>query len=373
MAVVWERDDATMDGTHALVIGVGDYPWCKDGSSGQVGPGCHLIRQLDSPIWSAHALATWLVEHADDFDRPLQRITLLTEPLDEYPWATPPTEPTFSKVRTAMRAWQASGDEEATMLLYACGHGLEHDGRQLLLCKDVGEEGDVWERVLDVRGTFTRARLNPPKTQLWLLDACRDAAEALRLYDPDGRIALPDGTQSGLAAGVYRDLTMVVGSGLFSQAAGLPGETSLFWQALQQALEWRAWRKIHGKWVLRTTDLVSPINDALEDALGEDSGQRCTAFDGIGQHPVLSSDKPPIVPSTFVCDPAEAQERVLLGLDQLTGEPWREQDEPGRWRVRVPAGTMWLRGREVGGDGTSQREVVTLDPDNPEGVLPWSP
>lgn len=80
----------------------------------------------------------------------------------------------------------------------------------MLLCKDVGKDGQFWKYVVDNNADYYKAYASKATSQLWLIDACRDAAKKLKSYGPNSqtkRSAMPDQLfsdpfSSGAARGV---------------------------------------------------------------------------------------------------------------------------------------------------------------------------
>jgi hypothetical protein len=131
-------DDGTpQPGTHALLIGVGSYPFLKDGSA----PPAERFKlhmnmgQLSSPPKSVEHLGRWFLDDQNGFhnpDRPLRSLEVLCS-------ATPALELTVpggakatiapaqtQAVRQAILDWKtrAGRHEENLGILYFCGHGL---------------------------------------------------------------------------------------------------------------------------------------------------------------------------------------------------------------------------------------------------------
>jgi len=355
--------------THALVVGVGTYPFCGPGAPLQA---ARNVRDLTSPPISAHGFVDWLIDHAGDFDAPLSSITLLADPVPGSAHGTTP--PTFDEVEAAMQAWQNEGREDDVLLLYWCGHGLlDQNQRRLLLCQDVGKNGRFWRHVVDSRADSVQARASRARTQLWLIDACQEAAEHLKLFNPSGLSTLPDIGANLLAQTTGKDIGLVLSSAEFQLARATRSAESNFCQALKEVLTWRAFvQKGAGRWLVRTTDLVSPINDVFA---ARGVKQRCTSRDGVGQHPVLSRSRPPEIPATFACDPSEMQAEVLMSVERIGPAAERTQlaaqqapsAEP--WPLAVPAGMFFLSGQH--GTQGARETPVFINPNVTRGVLPW--
>jgi hypothetical protein len=356
--------------THALVVGIGVYPHC--GPNATV-PEFRAVLDLTSPQVSAHTFARYLINQADTLDAPLASVRLLTDPVDGSAFDAP-TPPTFANIEAAIPAWQAAAGNGDCLILYWCGHGFENsDGRHLLVCSDAGENGYFWKRTLDSTGDFLRAPRSPARTQLWLIDACREDADDVGLVDAQGETTLPDLGNGAFANLSNKDLAAIVSSSAFSTATGDTDEPSDFCKALIQALDWRAFERVGDRWMIRTFDLLTPINEYFEE---RDLKQRAHPRDGIGSHVVWSTANAPGIPAQFQCDPLTVRQRVLLELlsiDEQTLQPTLVDRQPNPslrpWRREVPAGFFRLLGRMEGSE--PQYKNVTVMPRNRVGVLPW--
>ena len=351
--------------THALVIGIGEYPFCGPGATAK---GANKINDLSSPSHSAYAIAKSLIDNADKFHAELGSVTLLAEDLQQHGWT--PTLPTFANVRKAFRAWQANGKHADCLLLYWCGHGFEFDRDQLLVCRDTGKDGDFWDYVVNISADYYTAHTSKPKTQLWCIDACRDAAEDLKIFNPNARTLLPDTNVSSITNSGHKDMTFIQASGAFRKAAGLSRKPSFFSAAFIDCLKWAAWNKVHQQWQVRTSDFVQPINRIFAEREYEGS---CDAQTVIGQHPILSSALGPEIPASFRCDPKTAQPRVKLSLLDIQRMSVSSQSRPSlsAWQLNVTGGLFYLQGQSVDDEDDSKETPIWIQPSSREGILPW--
>ena len=81
MSLVFDRRDQYnyAGGTHALICGISAYPHLV-GGSGDLTPHNYDLPQLKSAARTAHAVYSWLLEHADDLVPPLASCRLLIAP-----------------------------------------------------------------------------------------------------------------------------------------------------------------------------------------------------------------------------------------------------------------------------------------------------
>src|SRR5947199_9944041 len=70
-------DKSSKPGTHAVVIGIGRYPWLVGGKAKPRFAQNDGMAQLTSPPASARAFATWLLETYENPEAPLVSLDLL--------------------------------------------------------------------------------------------------------------------------------------------------------------------------------------------------------------------------------------------------------------------------------------------------------
>src|ERR1700688_4388480 len=73
-------------GTHAIVIGIGTYPFGRDIHDDVA------LNDLKSPIKSAKAIADWLIQHYNNPDRPLASVALIVSDNAPFVYRNPVTE-----------------------------------------------------------------------------------------------------------------------------------------------------------------------------------------------------------------------------------------------------------------------------------------
>src|SRR5690348_1004793 len=121
------HDDASSQPrTHALLIGVGHYPYLPGGGATTTATTLGL-GQLASPPISAVRLAHWLINEFNNAQAPLGSVELLVSPAPGGalpPW--PAEGATLANVRAAYKRWLARCDLNPgnLALFYYCGHGV---------------------------------------------------------------------------------------------------------------------------------------------------------------------------------------------------------------------------------------------------------
>jgi hypothetical protein len=196
MTLLWKQARAG-PATHAFVIGVGAYPWCKPGKGVQ--PELRKVADVPSAADSAKLMCDWLIEHKDELSAPLASLEVLIADAPQtktkpYAWksAGPVKAPTKANVIAAGKAWVKRlklrpGD---TALFYACGHGARRATKPMLLLHDLNQDEDVpWDAYLDLAATASSfQQINDIAAAVFLLDACQEASVNFELAPTKGGV-----------------------------------------------------------------------------------------------------------------------------------------------------------------------------------------
>lgn len=169
-------------GTHAIVIGIGRYPWLVGGKQKPTFAQNDGMSQLTSPPASARAFATWLLNSYENPVQPLASVDLLlSDPTSQRFGAAPNKEviesATLDNVSRAIRDWAArSTTDDDLMVFFFSGHGISAAIQTTLLCEDYGREPLApLSKAID----FTKLRIGldqiPARRQCFFVDACRVA------------------------------------------------------------------------------------------------------------------------------------------------------------------------------------------------------
>jgi hypothetical protein len=341
--------------THALVIGVGEYPHLLGGALIEDEPAAVLrgLGQLTSPVVSAGTLALWLAKHAKRFIRPLGSVELLLSPgtatvPDGVPAGVEPA--TFENIKAAFNEWVDRCDRNVDnrALFFFCGHGIQAEVI-LLLPQDFGADKNApWDTAIDFSTTFTGMNDCKARAQCYFLDACRERPiEALKAVG--GARGRPLKTTQQLRF-TPRDAPVLLSAPQGWQAQGPRNEKSHFTEALIRSLEGLgASRKVGNDWIVRTNSL----GEAVKEVMKRSRTGYCTN-EGASQFStdLLALPGPALVLADVLCEPPEAHAVAELFLarqtvrrirDRLGDDPWELEVEAGVWDVGAtfPAGTAY--------------------------------
>jgi hypothetical protein len=178
--MVIDHREAGKPGTHALIIGISDYPHLQ-GGSGPLAEQSFGLKQLPTAIRSALAFHDWLM-NKPQLPVPLATCRLLLAPLpgerQTIPSNTAPAG-TDDFVRAAS-AWRqdARRSEAEMMVFYFCGHKLQiSSDDDILLCQNFGTPvGPSFRGAISLANIFNAmGQSDGPiaQTQLYFLDGSR--------------------------------------------------------------------------------------------------------------------------------------------------------------------------------------------------------
>ncbi|MGQ4389924.1 caspase family protein [Streptomyces sp. SAS_270] len=311
------------------------------------------MTQLTSPPRSALAFADWLVSGGKGrWVAKLGSVDLLLSwpPGDDLPktLASPPAEATIENIREAFQQWteRCGQHPDNIALLYFCGHGLQGDG-QYLLASDFNRYSPApFTQAFDFDETRLALQQSGPRTQLYVVDACRDSC----LERPGGvpGLAVRDFFMPNACE---NELTIRLPA--FDQAHGDSYEVSRLTRALIGCLEGQAATPDeHGGWEVSTDSIRRGISRLLVEELGENEPTRTVEATGFGDIPLYRLDGPPPAKLTVRCLPPEAAGRTKLAcipqhppdlptIDCGTAQECRsDQHGPSvqEWRVELTSG-----------------------------------
>jgi hypothetical protein len=355
--VVDERESTGGEpGLHALLLGVSSYRHLPGGSAPRRGDTLGL-RQLSSAALSAYRLAEWLRRPAGQLVRPLTTLRLLIAPSEAELAAEPALEEaadgcTLEQVQDAASDWRddASADRDGMTIFYFAGHGIDRSkGDSVLLLEDFADgRGGVLDKAISARNIHngmapSRRRANVARSQLYLLDACRDESPRLRELESTEPSAIwsPErgGSDDRRAPTLY---ATVPGA----SAYGRPGGTTLFAEALVRCLEGAAADLIdvggEEAWRIGSHGLSSALSVHLSELAGQAEVTQEYRGDNMGPDFFIHElGGPPTVPIEITIEPESAVEFAAVSVLDDDGAPaFRVPKplEPHPFRFELPAG-----------------------------------
>ena len=183
--------------THAIVIGIGDYPHLV-GGSGKLSVDNDGMGQLTSPPISARTFADWLIRFFHNPNKPLGTVALLVSERTPGKFVNPATrqehEPmaaTADNIVAAIADWKLRGDEhsENMLIFYFCGHGVSAGTEASLLASDFGANANnSLDGAIDLRRLILGLNQCMASEQIFFIDACRASSETLITSQSSGRL-----------------------------------------------------------------------------------------------------------------------------------------------------------------------------------------
>lgn len=328
MTLLTREDDRKRPGVHALLVGVGAYPYMHKWSELPEVPGnLSTGHQLSSPYHSVEALAQWLRDDLRVHDAPLRSLRVLASGSATVPGRY--TAPTLDAIKTSCRAWfdDAHEHEENIALFYFCGHGLTSGQVWALLADDFGLDTvhEPFEATFEPNLLVDGMQKCRAGRQLFMIDACsRPSPRAKRFknFRPRDLISFED--NENLAK-----QTLILASEFGTQAFGQRKGVSLFMEGFLAAVRGGATEPADEQpdtWVVKANALKRSINHAISKRPGGSKqevsfGKVSTDFEF---HELAGE---PIVPVQVKCLPSEYEasstlEVALQKRHVLEGLPW---------------------------------------------------
>jgi len=323
-SLVFQKESAG-PATHALVIGVGDYPYLPGGRSKKKFANPGGMGQLRSPPSSARAFARWLIEEYHHPSKPLKSLSVLlsdpgsntfefTEGKTSRSVAVPAA--TASECQRAVTEWHERGNRDPAHLLifYFCGHGIAALPDLALLLSDFGEKPSA---ALDGAIDFRRLRQNmeecAAREQCYFVDACREGSDVI--IKNSGFAGQPIIHASGAfnGTGLQRQAPVFYSTLAGSPAYGQPGQMSLFTEALLRGLRGAGCSDEQGPWRVQTTFLLHALNRLMNDTSQRLSmpQEQITPADDLSLIELNVVDQP-VVPVVVSCSPESANRKAIL-------------------------------------------------------------
>lgn len=343
MSLYWPPDGSSVvtdePRLHALVIGVGDYHHL---GLGVPNPATFLngLAPLTITTPAARRIARWLETTYDNPNAQLGSVELLlspTESLDRADGSSVDIEDaTMENVEEAFKRWYARCDSDTGNIafFYFAGHGIATVS-QFLLPSDFGDPTvpDEWDNCIDATGLQGGMRKCKADTQLFFLDACRDAdISALTQRNPHGKPLVSSALDDEVSlSAAFR----AASEG--RKAYGKDGEETYFCKALMMCLEGVAAHKAGPEWRIDTAKLSSALASVVELMAKAENQPLTSHSDAI--KPVLFHV--PAEPKVLVkvdCEPDARNNEAAIRINQSgaeiispagEGRPWMSELRPG--------------------------------------------
>jgi hypothetical protein len=338
--------------THALVIGVGNYPHLNGGSKERTQQHDGM-QQLTSPPISARLFASWLL--SDNFrhpTKPLSSVALLLSEATPAPFADPKDparqfaipEADSANVRLAIEEFFKRGDENADNLLifYFCGHGIAAGTDTALLLSDYGANKlNALAGAVDFRRLRIGMGRSKASEQCFFIDACRASTDTLIEEMGHAGQVIIGGGQRDFGLPPRRAPVFYATLNGF-KAFALPGKPTIFTDALLKALCDFAADDEMGDWRVSTNKIQSAVEHvAARQALEIEKQQVPTADDVSNIHLNFLAG-PPDAMVYVKSVPPDAIASASLSF-QFAGGASKAAPIEGRkgteWALQLPSGS----------------------------------
>ncbi len=337
-------------GTHALVVGVGEYPWLKGGNKPLFAEH-EGMGQLTSAPYSAFAFAQWLVDRYTSVTHPIRTLRVLISAPRQPVWE--PIEgageqqllrATFDNFKSAVLAWRNAMQPTDRAVFFFSGHGMGAGVQHTLVLEDYGSEPNA---PLGFAFDFTKFHVAmaraPALEQFYFLDACRTSSGTL--MQSLGVYGDPILTPSGALPSPARRQPILYATMPGDAAYGRPYNTSFFTEALLQAMRGAGASRKRGRWVIRPSNLNEAVQYFLDQLGGPfNATQNCLAS-SVANFDFHELGGLPEVP--VVVDCSEPAATVSVNGSQVNRD--QPPPVPRPWRLELPEGDYRFSALPPGG------------------------
>lgn len=332
--------------THVLLIGVGGYPFLKDGiNAKEQSEGLQELGQLTSPVASVSSLYKKINEYntKNVWSKKLGSIEILLSP--------PPDSvndlqnlnienASLANIQNAYYSWmeRCDEDENNVALFYYCGHGFQKK-HHFLLADDFGKiPENPWLGAFDFDDTRDAFYSCKAKTPIFFVDACRQVT--IEMLQNDLTVA-PIQNPSLYNPQESRNHLTLKSTASGQNAYGRINQPTYFVNALISGLDGLvAKQDENDDWLIETGGLASNIHNLL-DLLhpSYSSKQSCQVNNGVSAS-IIKREEPPIALLEVSCVPDEALPLASLRCtEDITVTPlsYNRQPMADNWKLNIKA------------------------------------
>ncbi|MFH2057696.1 MAG: caspase family protein [Pseudomonadota bacterium] len=238
------NEDLDLPGTHALVIGISEYPHISGGKDPTPDGKSFNLGQLTSAARSASEFAGWLLKEYRNPDLPLKSLRVLLSPsanenihpdiLAKLPDNHSATRQNVTQELVEFRT-ACNTHKENVAFVYIAGHGVQLTKHgSVVLLNDFAQTGQLNRLHGAIDMARVHAGMNHPdtaQTQFWFIDACRQKPAVARKFESmAGALVIDE------PVGVAQTSLMFLSATTGKSAYGKPGGCSLFCEALMWSL-----------------------------------------------------------------------------------------------------------------------------------------
>ncbi len=336
--------------THALVIGVGDYPHLLGGKLCKPSNETFGLRRLDSPPLSAIEFANWLRKLTNK-RAPVGTIDVLLSPgefRDPAGGVSDVETASMGNIRRAFKRWsdRAGTNPDNIAIFYFCGHGFEK-GVTILLPADFADpdEANIGINMIDLEKSWLcNLKECSARTQVYLIDACRETPVDLlkENFSPTALIS------SKKLQEPRRNAPILFAANSGTKAHAAAGQVSYFTRALLDCFsKLGAAGQNNGVWEITTDSLGAAMRYRMAAMKVEGLPPfSCDVFNksSLGKATVLHTMAGPAYAVAEIdCAPSEALSLASFSIQDSNGSHFQRSPLAEVWSVEVPAGSYDIR------------------------------
>jgi hypothetical protein len=272
----------------------------------------------------------------------------------------------------AITAWKERGNSNAGNLLifYFCGHGITEGTDTALLLSDFGSNRqNCLDGALDFRRLCLGLQRCRATEQCFFVDACRSRSGTLAdAQGYAGRVVLLPGRRDPTwEKPVRAPIFYATFDG--AKAYGLPGQPSLYSQALLKAFSGWGADDEDGTWRVTTNRLCEAVENAVARKAQEFDRLQLTTADGMTKFYLHHLMGQPLVPVYVKSEPPLASicdSNLTYGTSGSALQPAPSNGRCGTdWEIETPAGTYDFAASFPTGGTCEARNMIVRPPYKP--------
>lgn len=363
--------------THALVIGVGRYPYAKAGKGAR--ENLRRVPDLPSAADSAKLVCDWLLTNQGSLAAPLATLEVLISDADEpnhrYPWARGPVEAATHQ-NVFDRGWDwfnRLAQDGSIAFFYCCGHGASHLEQPVLFLEDLNDVRNVWSHINPGFLAYTLRKTRSVSAGFLFSDACGESVTEFEVENAQECRFFANPRATGIARNQV-SLICAAAEGQFayegSDQVGSDLKFGRFTQAVLKGLNGSSTRLCRNKWGVHARGLLDDLKSLQRVYFGHWGDKE--PFEPY--QPVTPTDSTPIVfpgspelPIVIITDPVDRMERYALYISDRSEptSPWlknRDAGERTAWSTTVSPGQNPLYAIAANGGGCYHRAFMPQQP-----------
>jgi hypothetical protein len=347
MTLVVDRVNTKRPQLHALIVGIGSYPYLTPGNP-NVPAELRSLEQLDPPPLVSQELARWFENLWTNSVVELGSIDLLISdpagpvsytPIGGGPKAVDTSE--LANIVSAYDDWfdRCDANSANIALLYLCGHGIVRSSNALVLAADACKTPRPLDHAIDFTSTVSAMNRCYAEKQILVADSCQQESRSANAAPGGGNahILYRQQTRSPIARNALSFEAAIAGTKAFGQR----GQLTRFAQAFLGSLAGQGGRRLGGKWAVTLGGFLAGTESHIRHGNlaprvpTQVSGGRWEGNMSMVLHELARA---PEVPVNLECDPTAAIAYADFRVERASIKlPIQVRVTASGWQFPVPA------------------------------------